>query len=189
MVSDRDTTTPEKRPPARKSQSLKARWSHSEHTRGLLLIGLFKLSKATLSIALGVAALRLLHRDIAVITLLTLDALRIDPERHFVALIMNRADLVDSRELRHFSIVTFCYAALCLIEGTGLMMEKRWAEYLTVLLTASMLPWECYELTRHFTPVRVVVLILNVAVLAYLVWLLRRKRRSLRSAQRDAARG
>ena len=173
---------PESSPP-----ELQSRSAEQEHARGLLLIGLFKLTKATLSIALGVGALRLLHRDVAEVTLRTLDALRIDPERHFVALIMNRADLVDSRQLREFSIVTFCYAALCLIEGTGLMLEKRWAEYLTVVLTASMLPWECYELARHFTVIRVVVLLLNVAVLAYLVWVLRRKQRKQTVASQGEA--
>lgn len=178
MVSDRETATmPESSPPGIQSRSLKARWGESEHARGLLLIGLFKLTKAVLSIVLGIGALRLLHRDVSEVTLRVLDALRIDPERHIVALIMEKANLIEPHQLRDFSIATFCYAALCLTEGIGLMLEKRWAEYLTVVLTASMLPWECFELTRHFTVVRVVVLLLNILVLVYLVWLLRRKRR------------
>jgi uncharacterized membrane protein (DUF2068 family) len=166
-----------------------ARWNHSEHARGLLLIGVFKLTKATLSIALGVGALRLLHRDVAEFVLRALDALRIDPERHIVALIMHKADLINNHQLRQFSIVTFCYAGLCLIEGTGLMLEKRWAEYFTVTLTAALLPWECYEIAKHFTGVRVVVLFINIAVLVYLAWLLRRKRRSEKAEEQGAPAG
>lgn len=162
---------------ASEASSLRARWAHSEHARGLLLIGLFKLSKALLSIALGIGALHLLHRDMADVALRVMDALRIDPESHIVDVVMDKAGLIGSAQLRHFSIVTFCYAGVCLVEGTGLMLEKRWAEYFTVTLTVLALPWECYEIARHFTWVKVGVLVVNLLVLAYLIWLLRRKRR------------
>ena len=146
-----------------------------EHRRGLLLIGLFKLSKAALSVALGVGALKLLHRDIAAVVLHIAEVLRIDPENHLVGLLLNKADLIGTSDLRHFSVITFTYAALCLIEGTGLMLEKHWAEYFTVTLTTLALPWECFELYKEFTVPRVTLLVLNLAVLAYLIWLLRRE--------------
>lgn len=151
--------------------------TRSEHNRGLLLIGLFKLSKAILSVALGVGALKLLHHDFPVVVLHITDALRIDPESHLVNILMSKADLVGAKQLRHFSFLTFSYAILCLIEGTGLVLEKRWAEYFTVTLTTVALPWECYELYKEWTPVRIALLIINLGVLAYLVWLLRRERR------------
>ena len=178
MHSDPDSQAPPGERSTGKLQSLPARWRQSEHARGLLLIGLFKLSKAILSFSLGVGALHLLNKDVADVVLRALDALRIDPERHFVSLIMNKADLINNHQLRQFSIVTFSYAALCLIEGTGLILEKRWAEYFTVTLTGALLPWECYELAKHPTALRLVVLLINVAVLVYLLWLLRRKQRS-----------
>ncbi|HEY4008791.1 MAG TPA: DUF2127 domain-containing protein [Acidobacteriaceae bacterium] len=149
----------------------------AEHRRGLLLIGLFKLSKAALSVALGVGALKLLHRDIASVVLRVTDVLRIDPENRLVGLLLNKAVRLDPTELRRFSLITFTYAALCLVEGTGLMLEKRWAEYFTVTLTALALPWECFELHKEFTIPRIVLLLVNLAVFAYLVWLLRRERR------------
>jgi uncharacterized membrane protein (DUF2068 family) len=151
--------------------------SSPEHRRGLLLIGLFKLSKAALSIALGVGALKLLHRDVAAVVLHIADALKIDPESHFMGLIMNKAGLIGTTQLREFSVLTFGYATLCLIEGTGLVLEKRWAEYFTVTLTALALPWECWELHKEFTPLRIALLIVNLLVLVYLIWLLRRERR------------
>ncbi|HEX4154893.1 MAG TPA: DUF2127 domain-containing protein [Acidobacteriaceae bacterium] len=153
------------------------RWTHSEHARGLLLIGLFKLSKAVLSVALGVGALKLMHHDIGNVVLRVSDALRIDPENHLVWLLTYKADLIGSHELRRFSILTFAYAVVCLVEGTGLVLEKRWAEYFTLFLTLLGLPWEGYELARHTTMLRVGLLVINLAVLAYLVWLLRRRRR------------
>ena len=151
------------------------RRSH-EHRRGLLLIGLFKLTKALLSIALGVGALKLLHHDIASVVLHLAEVLRIDPESHLIGLLMIKADLIGATQLRHFSMLTFAYAAVCVVEGTGLMLEKRWAEYFTVSLTALALPLEIFELYKEFTPLRTGLLLVNLVVLAYLIWLLRRQR-------------
>ena len=155
---------------------------HPEHRRGLLLIGLFKLSKAVLSVALGVGALKLLHHDVTSVILHIADALRIDPESHLIGLLMIKADLINPRDLRHFSMITFAYAVVCLIEGTGLMLEKQWAEYFTVTLTSLALPLECFELYKEFTPLRVALLLVNLLVVAYLVWLLRRQLRRETSA-------
>ena len=55
-------------------------------------------------------------------------------------------------------------------------MEKVWAEYLTVGVTASFLPWEMYEIVRRLDWLRVGLLVVNLVVLAYLLWWLRRNR-------------
>jgi uncharacterized membrane protein (DUF2068 family) len=151
--------------------------SRHDHQGGLLLIGLFKLTKAVLSVLLGVGALKLLHHDVGSVVLRIADALKIDPESHLIGLLMIKADLISAAELRRFSVITFSYAVICLVEGTGLMLEKRWAEYFTVTLTALALPLECFELYKEFTIPRITLLIVNLAVLAYLVWFLRRERR------------
>ena len=148
---------------------------HPEHRQGLLLIGLFKLAKAALSVGLGVGALKLLHHDAATVILRIADALRIDPESHLIGLLMIKAEVINPRDLRHFSMITFAYAVVCLVEGTGLVLEKRWAEYFTVTLTSLALPLECFELYKQFTPLRVGLLVVNILVVAYLVWLLRRQ--------------
>jgi uncharacterized membrane protein (DUF2068 family) len=183
MLQARVSTQEQEEPSTHPDQrSAHPRRSSPEHRRGLLLIGLFKLSKAALSVALGVGALKLLHHDIASVVLHVTDVLKIDPENRLVGFVMTRADLIGAPQLKHFSLLTFTYAALCLIEGTGLMLEKRWAEYFTLTLTILALPWECFELYKEFTIPRITLLIVNLAVLAYLVWLLRRQLWPERSA-------
>lgn len=177
MQAETQTKTPGREVSTGASATWRSRRIHSEHSRGLLLIGLFKLSKAIISVALGVGALKLVHHDLGVVVLHFSDLLRIDPESRFVALMMSKADLIDGPELRHFSVLTFAYALVCLVEGTGLMLEKRWAEYFTVTLTMLALPWECFEIAKAVTPVRVGLLVINLMVLAYLIWLLRRQRK------------
>jgi uncharacterized membrane protein (DUF2068 family) len=80
--------------------------------------------------------------------------------------------------LRQIGFATFAYSGVALTEGIGLLLEKVWAEYLTLILTISFLPWELYELVRHPDWFRLGLLLINLAVLGYLVWLLQRKKQT-----------
>ena len=146
------------------------------HDRGLLAIGLFKLAKALLFFGLGVGAFHLLHKDLDdELTRLT-GALGVDSDNRIVALLIEKVDLIDDHRLREIGFATFAYAALALTEGVGLMMEKVWAEYLTLTLTVSFLPWELYELAKEPNLFRFSLLVINLLVLGYLVWYLQKKR-------------
>jgi uncharacterized membrane protein (DUF2068 family) len=144
--------------------------------RGLLLIGLFKLGKSILFFCLGFGAIHLLHKDLGDEVMRLATALKFDPESRFVSLVLDKVDLIDAHRLRQISLATFGYSAVALTEGVGLLMEKVWAEYLTLILTISFLPWELYELARRPSWFRLSLLLINLAVLWYIVWLLRRKR-------------
>ena len=82
------------------------------------------------------------------------------------------------KRLREIGFFTFAYSAITLVEGTGLLLEKVWAEYFTLSLTMMFLPWELYELVRRPTWARLALLLINLAVLAYLLWLLDRKKKT-----------
>ncbi len=63
--------------------------------------------------------------------------------------------------------------AYCVVEGVeavGLWRERRWAEYLTAVATAGFLPFEIHELIDRITVLRIGALVVNVAVLVWLVW-------------------
>ncbi len=156
--------------------------SHGKvHDRGLLAIGLFKLGKALLFFCIGVGAIHLLHKDLGDELLKLATVLHRDPEGRMVSILMDKVDLIDAHRLRQIGFATFAYSALALTEGVGLMLEKVWAEYLTLTLTVSFLPWEFYELARRPSLLRFALIIINLLVLAYLVWLLQRKK--LRAGQ------
>jgi uncharacterized membrane protein (DUF2068 family) len=146
------------------------------HDRGLLLIGLFKLAKSIFFFCIGVGAVHLLHKDIGDVVMRVAMALKFDPESRFVGILLDKANLIDAHRLMQISVATFGYSAVALTEGVGLVREKVWAEYLTLTLTVSFLPWELYELVRRPDLFRVSLILINLAVLAYLVWLLQRKK-------------
>jgi uncharacterized membrane protein (DUF2068 family) len=62
------------------------------------------------------------------------------------------------------------YAAVEGLEAVGLWFQKRWAEYLTFIVTTSFIPLEVYELTHKFTPFKVFALIVNAAIVVYLLY-------------------
>lgn len=141
-----------------------------------MAIGLFKLGKAVFFFLLGFGAIHLLHKDLGDEVMRLATALKFDPESKFVTLLLDKVDLIDAHRLKQISLATFGYSALALTEGIGLMLEKVWAEYLTLILTVSFLPWELFELGRHPNWFRLSLLLINLLVLGYLVWLLRKKK-------------
>ena len=78
--------------------------------------------------------------------------------------------------MKEISAGTFFYAGILLTEGIGLLMKKHWAEYFTVISTGVFIPLEVYEIVHRFTWVRVGVLLVNVAIVWYLVDRIRRRR-------------
>jgi uncharacterized membrane protein (DUF2068 family) len=66
-------------------------------------------------------------------------------------------------------VVALGYMLLEAVEAVGLWKERRWAEYLTAMATASLLPLEIYELIERVTVLRIGALIVNLAILLYLV--------------------
>jgi len=72
--------------------------------------------------------------------------------------------------LTALAIVAIVYATLEGTEGVGLAMRRRWAEYLTVIATGFLIPYEAYEVVRHITLFKVGALLLNVAVVGYLAY-------------------
>jgi uncharacterized membrane protein (DUF2068 family) len=146
------------------------------HGRGLRLIAAFKLLKGLALIAVGIGALRLLHKDVATVVEHWVNVFRVDPHNHFIDLLLAKLSILDDRRLKELSIGTFVYAGVFLIEGVGLALKKRWAEYFTIVTTSSLLPIEIYELARRESIGKVFALVINLAVVVYLIVELRRTR-------------
>jgi uncharacterized membrane protein (DUF2068 family) len=144
------------------------------HSRGLMLIAAFKLLKGFVLLAVAIGALRLLHRDLAGVVDHWVNAFRVDPHNRYLHWLLAKLPMVDDRKLKELSVGTFIYSAVFLTEGIGLALHKRWAEYFTIITTSSFLPLEVYEIIQHATIAKGVALLINIAVVIYLVRELRR---------------
>jgi uncharacterized membrane protein (DUF2068 family) len=144
------------------------------HGRGLRLIAAFKLLKGLALLALGIGVLNLLHKDVEAIAVHWINVFQVDPHSHYLQKLLEKLSILDDKRLKELSVGTFLYSALFMTEGIGLALGKRWAEYLTIVSTASLLPIELYEIAKHTTIGKLVALVINLAVVAYLIFELRR---------------
>jgi len=144
------------------------------HGRGLRLIAAFKLLKGVALLALGIGALKLLHKDVEAIIVHWINVFQVDPHSHYLQLLLEKLSILDDRRLKQLSVATFIYSAIFMTEGVGLAWRQRWAEYLTIVTTASLLPLEVYELAKHASFGKGLALLINLAVVVYLILELRR---------------
>jgi uncharacterized membrane protein (DUF2068 family) len=147
-------------------------------SRGLLVIAAFKLLKALLLLAVGIGALKLLHKDIAAEVAQWVNLFRVDPDNFFIHRVLAKLSILDDRKLKHLSFGTFFYSGLLFTEGVGLAFRKRWAEYFTIIITTSLIPLELWELAKHVSPAKIGVLVINVAIVVYLILEVRRNHRT-----------
>jgi uncharacterized membrane protein (DUF2068 family) len=160
---------------------------HRHRSAPLLLIGAFKLFKATLLLLIGLSAIRLLHRDVAEQLTDWFSDFRIDPHNRYLYAAIQKLGMLDDHKLKEIGFGSFFYASLLTIEGVGLCLRKRWAEFFTVGMTMSLVPLEVFEIYQRATMVRMGLLLVNLAIVWYLIRVLRRDRRAELEGEPDAS--
>ena len=135
----------------------------------LAAIAVFRFLKAVVLVAVALGALRLLDHHAASRAHEWLAALPFVARHPSVERAASKVTDASPARLEIAASVGLAYAVLFAVEGVGLWLQRVWAEYLTIVATTSFIPFEVYELTRRFTPIRLVALVANVGVMAYLV--------------------
>ena len=149
---------------------MKKKVNRNSRDIGILLIAIFKLFKAALLLTVGIGLLSLLHKDVASTLMNFLSVLHVDHNNHYIHGLVMKLGLASDHQLEAISAGSFFYAALLGTEGIGLLLKKHWAEYLTIIATASFIPLELYEIVKHVRAGRIIILIINVAVVVYLIY-------------------
>jgi uncharacterized membrane protein (DUF2068 family) len=142
------------------------------HNKWLLLIASYKTLQAVLFALIGLGARHMLHKDVGDELAALADHLRFNPESRLINFVLDKASLLNDPILARIGILAFAYSAISYVEGIGLYFEKVWAEYLTLIITASFLPWEILEIFRRQTWFRFSLLAVNLLVFLYLLQLL-----------------
>jgi uncharacterized membrane protein (DUF2068 family) len=151
---------------------------NNEDTGLLRLIAVFKLLKVAALIATGIIALRLVHADLGTVLETWVLKLGLDPGSSLLNHAIQRVCEIPQDQVWELGAVSFVYAALFTVEGVGLWLAKRWGEWCTVIITGSLVPFEIYETVRRPSALRVLVTIINIAVVAYLVYRINHEGRS-----------
>ena len=139
------------------------------------VIAAFKLFKAVLLIGAGIGALQLLQPETAQrVQQWTIDLAQ-NTGLGFVRRLLSFVTDTDQTKKQALGIGAVVYGTLFAVEGVGLWLRKRWAEYLTIVATGIPIPFELYGLARQFTAFRLIAATGNVATVAYLVYRVRRE--------------
>ncbi len=158
----------------------------AHRNRILLSIALFKFFKAAAMITAGILAITYRHANLTKIATHWVDQFRLDPHNKYVDWVLDHAKLVHAPQLEMLAAGTFIYALLFLVEGIGLYREKAWGEYLVIVEVCLLMPLEIVEICAKPDLIRFALLIANIFILVYLIYLriktVRRQRREKRAA-------
>jgi uncharacterized membrane protein (DUF2068 family) len=143
--------------------------------RILRLIALERIVRGVLLLGAGVYLLFHLNSDFGRLGERVMRAIELDPRRPFLHRIVVYLHHLHASEVRVAALFALGYGILELVEGTGLWLDQLWAEYLTVVATSLLIPFELYELVHRPTALKAGGLVVNVLIVAYLVRLLRRR--------------
>jgi len=141
--------------------------------RVLRLIALERILRGFLLVSAGAYLLAHLGSDYGRIAERLMRAVEVDPRQQLLHRLVLRLHNLRPHDLRVAGALAIGYGALETVEGIGLWLDQLWAEYLTVIATSLLIPVEVYELAHRPTIWKAAGLAINVAIVVYLVRLLR----------------
>lgn len=94
--------------------------------------------------------------------------LNLDTDNQIISSVIKKAGMIESGTLLGITSAVFVIGAVNLVEAAGLHYRQRWAEWLTVFATGAFIPFELYEVLEDVSPIKVAILVLNIAIVYYL---------------------
>lgn len=146
---------------------------HLHGPRTLALIAAFKFVKSISLVVLAIALLHLRRPETVAHFREWLGTFPLATGHELVDRAIRALLGMSTHTMGLVAAIALGYAVLYAVEGFGLWINARWAEYLTVISTSLFIPIELWQIAAHFTPMKLLALMINIAIVGYLVWLLR----------------
>jgi uncharacterized membrane protein (DUF2068 family) len=156
--------------------------AHRRQRRVLRAVAGFEFFKGSFVVLMGLCALALVHRDVWLYAESLLALLHISTDRRSAQMFLDFADRVTDARLWAAARIAFAYAALRFIEAYGLWKARTWAEWVALVSGALLLPLEIRELMRGLTAWRCFLFVANMAVVLYMLYVIRNNRRERAAA-------
>src|SRR5271165_2720385 len=141
----------------------------------LRTIALYKLVKVLLLLAIAYGEVRLSDASLTAKMLVWASERPNGLEHDVVTYLLQWFSGLSDARIHALRVVTLSYAAVFAVEGVGLWMRRRWAEWLTVVITASLIPLEIWELLHRPSLGKAWVIAANAVIVGYLIWHVRRR--------------
>ena len=145
-----------------------------QHRRvaALRAVASLELAKGLVVLLLGFGAVSLVHKDAWDVAEALLHFLRVNPDHHHYAQVfLDLADNVTDRKLWAMAGGAAAYSVVRFVEAYGLWRARTWAEWFALISGALYVPFETYELVRRPTPIHLTVLLINLGIVFYMLYL------------------
>lgn len=142
---------------------------------GLRSIAVLEAAKGLLVLAVGMAAFKFIHADVQTAAEQLVREFHLDPGSRYPRIFLELVQKAGAIHLLPLAIGALFYAVIRLMEAYGLWFGRRWAEWLAVVSAGCYLPIELWELTQGITWPRMTLFALNLAIVAFLAWVLARQ--------------
>ena len=137
---------------------------------GLRAVASFEATKGAVVLLLGIALLAV-HQDAEDYAANLLYHLHIDPDRRLAHMLMDAATKVTDARIWTIAGAALSYASVRFIECWGLWNRRVWAEWFALLSGALYLPWEILKVAERVDWERVGVLVINLLIVFYMLWI------------------
>lgn len=135
-------------------------------------IAAFEAAKGLLVLLAGLGLLSLINRDVQTIAERLVRHSHLNPASHYPRIFLDASSRVTNTHLWLMAAAAAVYAIVRLVEAYGLWFERRWAEWFALVAGAIYVPVEIYELIHHATWLKAGVLVTNLAIVAYMAYVL-----------------
>ncbi|SPE26228.1 TmRNA [Burkholderiales bacterium] len=146
--------------------------------RALRTIAVFEALKGATALAASLGLLSLLHHDLHQLAVALIGHFGLNPGDHYPAIILRDATLLQDTNLRSLLMLATGYVLVRFSEAYGLWHQRRWGEWLGALSSGLYVPFELRHLLYHPSAASAAVVVINVLVVAFLVWQLVQARRA-----------
>lgn len=137
---------------------------------GVRAIAIFEACKGALVLIVGFGLLSLLHRDLEAVAEHLVRISHLNPAHHYPRVFIEALTRVDDTRLKFLALIAFLYSVVRFIEAYGLWHIRAWAEWFAIISGGIYLPIEIYELFKHATIIKAIVLVFNALMVAYLIY-------------------
>ena len=155
---------------------------HVRQRRVLRAVAAFECFKGSFVLLMGFCALLLVHKDLWLLAESLLALLHINTDRRSAQIFLDFADSVTDARLWAAARIAFGYAVLRFIEAYGLWKGRQWAEWFALISGTLLLPLEVRELARGITLFRSALFLGNLAIVLYMLYVIRSNRRERQNA-------
>jgi len=136
------------------------------------VVALFEGAKGLLVLLVGFELLSFIHKDIHEAAMRLVEHVHLNPASHYPRIFLDLTEHINDTKLWSMAVAAAMYFVVRMIEAVGLWLRKSWAEWFAILTGGMYIPVEIFEVARSVTWPRVTVLVINVGVVSYLLFVM-----------------